>query len=328
MGVGRITSMNSMSGMWRTTKGSADVKSKNIQNEIKDLQQQMQKISSNEKLSVDEKANERKKQQRELSSLNTELQRHQEAFLQSQKREMQMTELQKDTKPAGKENITVQTQTDETRQKNTFDIDKETEKAERSQEKMPAAAPADLSAQQNGKQSTVIFKSDDGTVILKEERNAAQKQADEKKEERIAKETTKAIEDAQEPDTGLSQKALHEIVSADASAQQTGRREAVIAKIRNDITVLKGEMHQDEMRGFNTDKKQAELEKLERKEEQARTFPFPASGKSGSAMKATPKMNAPEARNNSEHNVINHIANLSKEEEQASQQKFSVVLGN
>ena len=60
MGVGRITSMNSMSGMWRTTKGSADVKSKNIQNEIKDLQQQMQKISSNEKLSVDEKANERK----------------------------------------------------------------------------------------------------------------------------------------------------------------------------------------------------------------------------------------------------------------------------
>lgn len=328
MGVGRITSMNSMSGMWRTTKGSADVKSKNIQNEIKDLQQQMQKISSNEKLSVDEKANERKKQQRELSSLNTELQRHQEAFLQSQKREMRMTELQKDTKPAGKENLTVQTQTDETRQKNTFDIDKETDNAERFQEKMPAAAPADLSAQQNGKQSTVIFKSDDGTVVLKEERNAAQKQADEKKEERIAKETAKAIEDAQEPDTGLSQKAIHEIVSADASAQQTERREAVIAKIRNDITVLKGEMHQDEMRGFNTDKKQAELEKLERKEEQARTFSFPASGKSGGAMKAAPKANEPETRNNSEHNVLNHITNLSKKEEQASQQKFSVVLGN
>ncbi|MDE7207201.1 MAG: hypothetical protein K2N90_08620 [Lachnospiraceae bacterium] len=61
MGVGSVTSRNSMSNVQMARARSADVKSKKIQNEITDIQQQMQKISSKEELSVDEKANERKK---------------------------------------------------------------------------------------------------------------------------------------------------------------------------------------------------------------------------------------------------------------------------
>lgn len=99
MGVGNITSMNSMAGLQTSMAGSTDVKSKNIQNEITDIEQQMQKVSSQEELSADEKADERKKLQKEISSLNTELERHQEEFLRSQKREVMMAKLQEDEKP-------------------------------------------------------------------------------------------------------------------------------------------------------------------------------------------------------------------------------------
>lgn len=327
MGVGSITSMNSISGMWMTTKGSVDVKSKSIENEITDLQQQMQKLSSKEELSVDEKANERKKQQREIASLNTKLQRHQKEFLRSQKKEFRMAELLSGTKPEEEKKQAFKTQTNESDEKN-IDEKKANKadnniEAEHSQEEMPASS-----------RNTVIFKSTDGTVILKDERNqderpgvnARQTQAKEEKEEDIAQREAKSIAD--NSDSRLSHKEIYRVISADASAQQTNLRETAIARMKDNITVLKGEIHQDEIRGIDTNKKQAELEKLEKKEEQARAFQFSNLGKSNGTMNPTTQAKDSGARSNPENNIFNHAPKLSTGESQTLQQQFYVSLGN
>ena len=96
MGIGSITSTNSMSGMQMITAASTDPKIKNIQNEITDAKQQMQKLSSKEEISANEKASERKKFQKEISDLNTELKQHQEELRKSQKREIMLAELRED----------------------------------------------------------------------------------------------------------------------------------------------------------------------------------------------------------------------------------------
>ena len=73
--------------MQMTSADLKDHKSKNIQNEITEVQQQIQNLSSTEELSANEKADERKKLQKEKSSLDNELKQHQEELLRSQKRE-------------------------------------------------------------------------------------------------------------------------------------------------------------------------------------------------------------------------------------------------
>lgn len=342
MGISSVTSMSSMSGVQMTMSGSADPKIKNIQNEITGVQQQMQMLSSKEELSVNEKANERKKLQKEISGLNTELKQRQEAFRKSQKREIMMAELREDQKPTDKDkaeniipaNDAAQNKSDE--------------------KKLPAD---DLSADQ---QITVIAKNSDGTVILKGKMNqnekdvidAGKKQAaetslskteekdlpDSKRPAAAAEEDKKTVNTEEETknengdtDTGLSRREIHALVSADVSAQQADRQGAVIARIRDGIVILKSEMNQDERRSINTERKQEELEKLEKKEQRATIFQFSVLGGANNAMKSAAKANVSETQNrtqiNTENNAFINALKSSKEESQASQQKFYVSFG-
>lgn len=96
MGIGSVTSMNSMPGMQMPMTSSADSKSKSIQNEITSTKQKIQKLSARDELSVIEKTNEEQKLQKEISSLNTELKQHQEEFRKAQQKELIMAQLQED----------------------------------------------------------------------------------------------------------------------------------------------------------------------------------------------------------------------------------------
>ena len=339
MGVGSVTSMNSMSSVWTTKTGSKDIESKKIEKQITDKQQQMQKVSSKEELSADEKADERKKQQREISDLNSELKRHQEEILSSQRRELMMAELKKNQAPEDEEKTADKIQTDGTDKKviakkeiKAIDSDASTGL---SQKESSVAASTSKSAQQTGYQGTVIFQNSDGTVILKgeieqnEKRgvNADQKQTDEAKEKGVTGRETKPVDDDKDTDTGLSGKKMYEMVSADASAQQIGRRETAIAGIKSDIAVLKGEINQDERRGVDTEKKQAELEKLEKKEESARTLQFSDLGKANGTMNATANLKISGIEANKENSTVINFPDLSRED-QESQQRFQVSFGN
>lgn len=306
MGIGSVASTNSMSGIQMNT---VDSKSKKFQNEITSTQQQMQKLSSKEELSVAEKTNERQKLQKEISSLNAELKRHQEELSRSKKREAMMAELQKDRESAKEE------KTEDKVQANEASADKADKK--------------NLSAngQQADRQGTVIAQNNDGTVLLKEELNQAGKA-----KEDTAEEETKTTDN--DTDISLSSKEIHAMVSADSSVQQAGRQGAIIAKTRDGIAILKSEMRQDEKRGVDTEKNQAEVEKMEKKEQRATAFQSSTLGEANSTMKSAAKANIGtkdtaqvNAENNGFSNPFINAMNATQEA-WASQQRFFVSVGH
>ena len=316
MGIGSVTSISSMSGMRMTTASPSEPQSKRIQNEITNVRQQMQKLSSKEELSVSEKTNERKNLQKELSSLNTELKQYQEELRKSQKREIMMAELQEDMEPAKKENPEDKVQTKE------FSLDKADER--------------DLSTNgQNAEsQGTVIFSSNDGVVILRDgmkpdgEHNVdtEKKQVDEANEESITEKESAAADKAVAADNGLSHKEIHAMLSADSSAQQAGRLGTIIAKTSDGIAILKGEIDRDEKRGIDTEKKQAELEKMENAEQRAIAFQSSILGEANNTMKSATEINVAETKDGTLFHVENAFINAMKvsQEDPASQQKFYV----
>lgn len=322
MGIGSVTSTNSVAGMQMISAASTDPKIKNIQNEITEAKQQMQKLSSKEELPANEKANERKKLQKELSDLNAELKQHQEELRRSQKRENLLAELREDQEPAKEE------KTEDKIQSAQASTNRPDEK------KQP------IDAQQTEPSDAVISSSSDGTVILKAGPNPAENRdtdtdtrpADETKEEAVAETEAKPIDSAVAADTGLSHKDMRAMVSANSSVQQADRQGTVIARTRDGIAILKGEMKLDELRGADTEKKQEELEKMEQKETQATTFQFSVLGEANNAMKSAAEINGTSATDWSQVNAGNNAflsaMKISQESEQAAQQRFVVSFSN
>lgn len=316
MGIGSITSTNSMSVMQMTSTDLRDQKSKNIQSDITDAQQQMQKLSSKEELSADEKANEKKKLQREISNLNTKLEQHQEELVRSHKREIMLAQLLEDREPAKKD-----TTEDEA-------SEKEAAADTSVQENLPAGT------QQTAQPGTVITQSGDGTVTLREVMNQTKgtdtekAQSDETKETSATEEAAKKSEDDTKTDTVPSHKDMQAMVSADSSLQQAGRQGTVIAKIDGGIAILKGEIKQDEFRGDHTDRKQAAVEKLEKQAQQATEFQFSMLGDAIDAMKPAAEANGSitnKAQDETENTL--YISGLHvQQEEQALQQGFHVAI--
>lgn len=315
MGIGSVTSTNSMSGMQMIKASSTDSKSKSIQNDITDVQQKLQKLDSKEELSASEKTIEREKLQKEKSSLDTELKQHQEELSRSYKREIMLTELRGDKEPAKEETSEDKMQEDAS--------------SDKADEKNPAAA-----GQQAGQQGTVIAQNSDGTVVLKEEMNQDEKSgvntetkpADESKEEDSAEKGTKTKEDDPVKDTGISRQKMHAIVSADSSLQQANRQGTVIARTGDGIAILKSEMNQDEMRGVNTERKQADLEKMEKTEQQAIAFQSSILSEANNAMKAAATNGAGiqvTAENNAYINALKAL-----QEDQTAPQNFHISFSN
>lgn len=319
MGIGSITSTNSMPSPQMTAANLKDQKSKSIQKEIASAQQKMQKLSSNEDLSVNEKTNEQKKLQQEISGLNTELKQHQQELSRSQKRESMMAELLENEKPADKESSQNKIQS------------KETVSDTSDKENLSTAE------KQNARPGTVIFQNDDGTVILKDianqDKNAGtdikNKQTGETKEESDDTEKATASGKDTSADDSLSSREMYAMGSADSSMQQAGRLGAIVTRIRDGIAVLKGEMNQDENRGVDTERKQAELEKMEKQEQRAMDFQFSILGDASNAIKGAAETNG--AANGGaalDNKNTFSISGLSiPQEEQASQQRFHVSFG-
>lgn len=153
------------------------------------------------------------------------------------------------------------------------------------------------------------------------------------KEDLVEKES-KIVDNDSHKETmeGLSQKKMHAIVSADTSVQQAGRQGSVIARIRGGIAIFKGEINQDENRGIDTEKKQTELEKMEKKEERARAFQASVLGEANSTIKSAAKAEVNESKDqqqiNTENNTYISALRISREEQQAAQQSFYLSLGN
>ncbi len=324
MGIGRIASTtNNMSIMQVTSADLKDQKSKNIQNEITDMQQQMQKLSSEEELSVNEKANERKKLQKEISNLNTELKQHQEELLRSHKRESMMAQLQEAQEPEKEESE------DTVRAEDTASDAPDEQLLPADEKQLPTEE------QQPPLPGSVITQNNDGTVVfkdaIKQDRQPdvdTEKPTDTPKEEVIVEEETNPADSDTVTDASLSGKEMQAMVSANSSVHQAGLQGTIITKTNDGIAILKGEIRQDERRDVDTERKQAELEKLEKQEQRATLFQFSILGDANKAMKASMESDAAareEAQTAAEKNAYITAVNLSQE--QTAQQRFYVSVG-
>lgn len=318
MGIGSITSANGMPAAQVSTSNLKDQKSKNIQSKITNARQQIQKLSSEEDLSVNEKTTEKKKLQKEISSLNTKLKQHQEELGRSQKREIRMAELLEDKKPAKEE------QTDD-------NIRAE----ERSSDVADGKNLPD-NKRQTTRPETVITQNSDGTVILKE--TASQDKRDDVKTENkqettpkaqtVNEEKTKTIDKDTVTDTGFSAKEMNAMVSADSSLQRAGRQGTIIARISDGIAILKDEINQDKDRGINTERKQTELEKMQKRKERAIELQSSILGEANDSMKSLAEKNKKTDKDKKTDTTDNtfSVSGLNiPQEEQASLQKFHVA---
>jgi len=324
MGIGGITSTNSMSVMQMTSTNLKDHKSKGIENEITNVQQQIQKLSTEEELSATEKADEKKKLQKEKSSLDTKLKQHEEELLRSQKREAMLAELRKEQNPAKEADAE-----DEVQEAGASANTAEKENPSADGQKAPSLQPGD-----------VISQNSDGTVILKEIMVPAENRADEAQTDpaKETKENTTAAaekekEDETESDSAAefrpTAKEMHAMASADSSMQIAARQGTLVTKTDDGIAVLKGEIKLDEYRGTNTDRKQAELEKMQKQSLRESAFQFSLLNEADSSMQAAAETDSTTkvgAQANAERTF--HVSGLSATlpEEQAAQQGFQVSI--
>lgn len=274
-GIGSIASSGSMSYKQITSSDLKDQKSKSLQNDISDVQQKIKRLSSEEDLTVTEKAEEKQKLQQEKSELSTKLKLHQDELQKSQKRDIKLAELQEDRKPEKEEDAESKVQAVET-----------SSAADAADEKKPPAD--DCHSLPPG---TVITRNSDGTVILKEILNqtaesdtgAQTQQAEALKEDSAAEKEKKAAEDESDAEIGLTGTEVQAMVSADAAMQQADRQGALVDRTGNDISVLQGEIKQDAYRGTDTESKEAELKGMQEQRKREMAFQFSMLGEANRA---------------------------------------------
>lgn len=323
MGIGGISSSNnSMSVMQMTSTNLKDHKSKNIQNEITEVQQQIQKLSSEDELSVDEKADEKKKLQKEKASLDTKLKQHQDELLRSQKREIRLAELLEEQNPATEDS----------------------EDEDKVQETAVSSPTADEGKQaEDGRQSlqpgTVITQSSDGTVILKEVLNQA-KNADEAVDGKQIGEAKEAAPSEPEPEETEEEETadpatefrptaqeMQAMVSADTSMQQADRMGMLVSKTEDGIAVLKGEIKQDAYRGVDTERKEAELNDMQKQREREMGVQFALLGEATHTMKTADDTESIKDRTQGNAGMNFQVSGLNiPQDEQAAQQGFQVSI--
>lgn len=238
MGIGGVKAMDGIAGRQGAAVRPVDYASKNIQDEISNVQRQKQGLSSRQELSAEEKTKKRQELQQELSSLNTQLrQRQAEARKEQQKEELQGEVLRGEAQPADG---------------SVKDAEKagnkvETEKAEKNKASIGA-----------GEEKNIDVESSEKEAVSKGIPAAGKEDA--------AKADKK---DAKLEDIGMPLREVQAIAEKDSAKEQTKRREAVIARMEGGIVILKGEIRQDELRGADVDKKKAELRKQEQKVQKA-----------------------------------------------------------
>lgn len=322
MGISGIASTNSMSVMQMPSTDLKDHKSKNIQNEITEVQQQLQKLSSTEELSANEKADERKKLQKEKSSLDNELKQHQEELLRSQKREAMLAELREAQNPSKEE--------DEDK------IQVAQSPANTEETENPKAGEQQTQPLQPG---TVISESSDGKVILKEVMNQSEdntsaaetKPTEETKEAAAAAEATEPEEEETDTDPVKefrpTANEMQAMVSADTSSQMADRMGALVTKTNDGIALLKGEIKQDSYYGTDTEQKEAELKDMQKQRQREMAVQFSMLGEAGNAMQAafdTESANTAAQNDTGKHFQVSGL-NI-PQDEQAAQQGFQVSI--
>ncbi len=208
MEINSVKAMEGASGGQGAKIQPVDSVSKNIQNEISNVQRKRQELSSNEDLSVEDRLKKRQEMQREISRLNTQLRQRQAEMRREKQKDLLSEEMKKDfdkTKEAEAKKVETKEAEEaketekaerETKEEKGKETEKEKKSADISEMGMKEAAAADFALQQARSRRNVISDMENGIEILKGEirqdeargENAeGKKEALKKQEEKVQK---------------------------------------------------------------------------------------------------------------------------------------------
>lgn len=228
----RTAAQNTTAGQG-TGAGEPDVVSKNIQDEISEVQRQKQGLSSKQEMSAEERSKAKQELQQELSSLNARLRQRQAEISREQKKEARLEEL------------------------SAADADWQKSGAQAEDAGRTAAEKTAVEGTASGSRIGEKQETEKSTDAKGTEEKANESGAPQRK--------TGAGREEEPSDFDIPQDKKQSIVAGSISKEQMNRREAVIARMEGGIVILKGEIRQDEMRGDDTEKKKAELKAREAK---------------------------------------------------------------
>ncbi len=218
MSIGSIGAAGGIAGSQMASARSVDTVSKSIQNEISSVQQKMQKLSSKEDMSVEEKMKKRQELQQEISSLNTQLRQHQSEASRKQRqeeisrrqqqeeaaskrRQEEVSDKQQQAEAAGKrrqEEVGKEQHQEVSKKESRIQVEGGPENAEKMESLPPkgmhAAAAAESAMEQAAKQGTVVARIEGGIAVLKGEirQDEARGENVEYKQEELAKQEERA----------------------------------------------------------------------------------------------------------------------------------------
>ncbi len=310
MGISSVGGMESLSGAQMAMASPVDTTSKSIENKISDVQRQMQQLSSKQGMSAEEKMRKRQELQQEVSSLYTQLRQHQSEVRKEQRRDA-VAEKVLVKNGAAKRHGTAQEGS--TAKKST--VAQESEQAKKS----AAAQESGMAKESSAAKESGMAK---GTDAVNESGMA--------KGSAAAKESGIDKGDVQSQGTGLSAIGMRAMSTADTSMERARRQGMVVARIEGGIAILISEISQDEARGVDVERKQAEREKLEEKAVQASASRFLILGEAHQTMRESVQAgkNGAEANGAAKTGVslkdrpLIQATNYAKENAQAAQRWF------
>lgn len=265
--IGNITSVRSVSAMQKPEVKPVDTASKNIKDDISDVERQKQAYSSKEDITVDEKRKRRQELQQELSSLKTKLRiseaearkesqkedaakaKEKEEAAKAERKETQTGKVKEDASGGGEIKAAVQKQ--------------DTDKAK---------------AEETGAGKTGTEKTGTDGFRIDERAEISGAAEDDKK--------TGAKKD-KEQTPGFSGREMQSMIAEDKAAERAERQGVIVARIENDIVILKGEIKQDEERGVDVTKKKEELKEQEERAQRATNAQFSAIGQTNRKLQET-----------------------------------------
>lgn len=317
--IGNITSVRSVSAAQKPDVKTVDTASKSIQDDINAVERQKRAVSPQTDISVDEKRRRRQELQQELSSLKTKLrmseaeaseESRKEAVADEERSGVQETGESKESKAAESikaEAAKAQEKADEAKAK---------EKAEAVKAERQEAQIRKMKGNTSDDEAEKVFaRKQDAEQVNVEEAKADATGTDGFKAEGATEKSNAAgadektdVEKDKEKTPGFSEKEVQSMISEDEAAERAKQQGVIVARIENDIVILKGEIKQDEARDVDVTKKKEELKEREDRAQWATNAQFSAIGQTNRTLQENAQDKAEEIRGDAAMAVRRNVA--------------------
>lgn len=317
--IGNITSVGSVSAVRKQDVKPIDTDSRSIKDDITAVERQKQAVSPQTDLSVDEKMKRRQELQQELSSLKTKLRMSEAEASEESRKEAVAEEGRFDAQETGasKESKAAESIKEEAlKAEKKAEAAKAKEKEEAAKEERKEKLIQEIKGNDSeGKEVNAVVKKQEADQIKTGEAGTGKIETDGFKIEGRTEKSGAAEEDEKtgtEEDkgkvSGFSKREMRSMISEDEAVERAKQQGVIVARIENDIVILKGEIKQDEARDVDVTKKKEELKEREDRAQWATNAQFSAIGQTNRKLQENAQDKAEEIRGDAAMAVRRNVA--------------------